>query len=129
MNAIYRFCQKFGLQHKLTPAYNTQSNGKSKRVIETIKSYIRKLQVTLKQDWGSVLQIAESAYRMMPQEATGISQFLMLYGRKAIMPEEIGHTTYALEKRLQKKAVAGHIAKILNLQEMASNNNEVKYKK
>ena len=48
---------------------------------------------------------------MVPHEATGISPFLMLYGREAIMPEEIDHTTYASNSNYEK-AVAGHIAKV-----------------
>ena len=43
----------------------------------------------------------------------------MLYGREAIMPEEIDHTVYASNLNYEK-AVAGHIAKFLNLQDMAS---------
>ena len=52
---------------------------------------------------------------MVPQEATGISPFLILYGREAIMPEEIDHTIYASNLDYEKP-VAGHIAKVLNLQ-------------
>ena len=41
------------------------------------------------------------------------------------MPEEIDHTVYASNSNYEK-AVAGHIAKILNLQDMASKCNEEK---
>ena len=41
------------------------------------------------------------------------------------MPKEIDHTVYASNSNYEK-AVAGHIAKILNLQEMASKCNEEK---
>ena len=61
-DAIYWSCQNPGLQHTVTAAYPPQSNGKAKRVIQTIKSCIRKLQVTSKQGWGRVLQMAASAY-------------------------------------------------------------------
>ena len=39
---------------------------------------------------------------------------------------EIDHTKYVSNTDFEK-AVAGHIAKILNLQDMASKNNEVKF--
>ena len=39
------------------------------------------------------------------------------------MPEEIDHTVYASNSNYEN-AVAGHIAKILNLQDMASKCNE-----
>ena len=77
-DAVYRLCKIFGLQHTVTAAYHPQTNGKAERVIQTIKGCIRKLQVTSKQGWSRVLQIAASAYRMVPHEATGISPFLML---------------------------------------------------
>ena len=41
------------------------------------------------------------------------------------MPEEIDHTTYASNSNYEKE-VAGHIAKVLNLQDVASKNNEEK---
>ena len=44
------------------------------------------------------------------------------------MPEEIDHTVYASNSNYEK-AVAGHIAKILNLQDMASKCNEEKIQK
>ena len=44
------------------------------------------------------------------------------------MPEEIDHTVYA-SKSNYEKAVAGHIAKFLNLQDMASKCNEEKIQK
>ena len=74
------------------------------------------------------MQIAASAYQMVPHEAIEISPFLMLYGQDAIMPEEIDHTMYASNSNY-KKAAAGHIAKVLNLQDMASKNNEEKVQK
>ena len=58
--------------------------------------------MTSKQAWGQVLQTAASAYRMVPHEATGISLFLMLYGREALLPEEIEHTRYGSDVDYEK---------------------------
>ena len=116
---IFRFCESFGLQHTVTAAYHPQSNGKAERVIQTIKGSIRKLQVTSKQAWGRVLQTAASAYRMVLHEATGMSPFLMLYGREALLLEEIEHTMYGLDSDY-KKAVERHIGQMLKIQELAS---------
>ena len=44
------------------------------------------------------------------------------------MPEEIDHTMYASNSNY-KKAVAGHIAKVLYLQDLESKNNEEKIQK
>ena len=74
------------------------------------------------------MQIAASAYRMVPHEATKIPHFLILYEQEDFMPEEIENTMYASNSNY-KKAVAGHIAKVFNLQDMASKNNEEKIQK
>ena len=65
---------------------------------------------------------------MVPCKSNGISPFLMLYGREAIMPEKIDHTIYASSFDY-KKAVAGHKEIFLDLQDMASKNNENKIQK
>ena len=55
---------------------------------------MRKLQVTSKEEWGRILQLAASSYRVAPHKSTGLSPFLMIYGQEAIMLEEIPHATY-----------------------------------
>ena len=59
---------------------------------------------------------------MVPHEATRMSPFLMLYGREALLPEEIEHTTYGSDSDYEK-AVAGHISKMISLQELAGSRN------
>ena len=44
------------------------------------------------------------AFQMVPYEATRISLFLMLYGREAIMPEEIDHTVLASKTDYEKSS-------------------------
>ena len=55
---------------------------------------------------------------MVPHEATGMLPFLMLYGREALLPKEIEHTTYGSDSDYEK-AVAGHISKMFDRQELA----------
>ena len=59
---------------------------------------------------------------MVPHEATGMSPFLMLYGREALLPEEIEHTTYGSDSDYEK-AVERHIGRMLEIQELASQRN------
>ena len=51
-----------------------------------------------------------------------MSLFLMLYGREALLPKEIEHTTYNTDSEYEK-AVAGNISKIISIQELASSRN------
>ena len=44
-----------------------------------------------------------------------MSPFLMLYGHEALLAEKIEHTRYGLDINY-KKAVAGHIEKMLGIQ-------------
>lgn len=45
--------------------------------------------MTSKQGYGKVLQVAASAYIIVPYEDTGTSLSLMLYGSDAVMLKEI----------------------------------------
>ena len=49
---------------------------------------------------------------MVPHEGTGMSPFLMLYGREALMPEEIPHVNYVSIDSYEV-AVEKHIGKML----------------
>ena len=83
---------------------------------------MRKLKATSKKAWGQILQIAASVYRMVPHEGMGMLPFLMLYGREALLPEEIEHTTYGSDSNYEK-AVERHIGRMLEIQELASQKN------
>ena len=47
---------------------------------------------------------------------------MMLYGCEALLPKEIEHTTYGSDSDYEK-AVAGHISKMISLQELAGSRN------
>ena len=66
--------------------------------------------------------------KMVPHEATGMSPFLMLYGREALLLEEIEHTRYGSDVDYEK-AVAGHIEKMLVIQERALEKNAALFEK
>ena len=55
-----------------------------------------------------------SVYRMVPNEAMGMSLFFMLYGFKALLPEEIEHNRYGSDSNYEK-AAARLIEKMLRI--------------
>ena len=79
--------------------------------------------MTTRDEWGRILQLAASSYRMVPHESTGFSPFLIVYGRDAIMPEEIPHMTY-LSNEDYKTAVEKHIRRMLAINEKAKEKNQ-----
>ena len=84
---------------------------------------MRKLQVTTREEWGRILQLVASSYIMVPHESTGFSPFLMMYGREAIMPEEIPYMTY-LSNEDYETAVGKHIGRMLAINEKAREKNQ-----
>ena len=118
LEAVLRFCKSFGILQTITAAYHPQSNGKAERVIRTLKNCMRKLQVTSREEWGIILQLAASSYRMVPHESTGLSPFLMMYGQEAIMPEEIPHVTY-LSNENYKTTLENNIGRMLAINKKA----------
>ena len=71
-----------------------------------------------------LIQLAASFYWMVPHGSTGMSPFLMLYGREALMPEEIPHVTYASNDSYEV-AEEKHIEKILAIHQKAIKKNQV----
>ena len=64
------------------------------------------------------LNIAGSAYWMVPHGPTGFSPFVLLHGCEAITPYIIPFTRYALEE-LYQDALSSHIKKMFEIQKGA----------
>ena len=60
------------------------------------------------------LNIAVSAYCMVPHRATGFSPFMLLYGCKAVTPYKIPFTRYTLEEQYQE-ALSSHTKKMFKI--------------
>ena len=75
-----------GINHSVTTPYHPEANGLCERVNGTIKSMLRKLAFDNPKSWDRLLQCALFAYREVPQETTGFSPFLLVYGREARGP-------------------------------------------
>ena len=94
---ISSFFAKFNIVHEVAAPYHPESNGMAERLIRLLKVRLHHI----KEDQGSNLQrnlnIAMSAYCIVPHRANGSSPFMLLYGCEAVTPYEIPFTRYALE--------------------------------
>lgn len=87
--------------HEVSAPYHPESNGMAEKLIHSLKDKL----VHVNKDQGFNLQrnlnIAVSAYCMVPHCATGFSPFVLLYGLEAVTPYEVPFTRYTSEEQYQ----------------------------
>ena len=95
---INNFFGKFNTVHEVSAPYHPESNGMAERPLYSLKDRL----VYVDKDQGFNLQqnlnIALSAYCMVPHCATGFSPFVLLYGCEAVTPYEGPFTRYMSEE-------------------------------
>ena len=85
-----RFTSKFweGLQKelgtrlKLSTDYHPQTDGQSKRTIQTLEDMLRSCMIDFDGSWDSHLPLVEFAYNNSYHSTIGMAPFEVLYGRK-----------------------------------------------
>ena len=86
---IKSFFSKFNIVHEVAAPYHPESNSMAERLVRLLKDKLHHV----KKDQGFNLQrslnIAVSAYCMVPHRATVFSPFVLLYGCEAVTPYEI----------------------------------------
>ena len=111
---INSFFTKFNIFHEVAAPYHPESKGIAEKLVQLLKERL----YHVNKDQGFNLQrnlnIAVSAYWMVPHRATGFSPFVLLYGCEAITPYEILFTRYASEKQYQD-ALSSHNFKMFEL--------------
>ena len=108
---INSFFAKFNIVHEVAAPYHPESNSMAERLIRLLKDRLHHVN----EDQGFNLQrnlnIAVSAYWIVPHRATGFSPFVLLYGCEAVTPYELPFTRYELEEQYQE-ALSSHIRKM-----------------
>ena len=95
-NSLYA---RFNIVHEVAAPYHPESNGMAERLIRLLKDRLHHVNKDQGFNLQRNLNIAMSAYCMVPHRATGFSPFVLLYGHEAVAPYEILFTRYALEEQ------------------------------
>ena len=78
---ITSICDKFGIQHNRTSAYNPQANGLVERLNQTIANSLKRLDPNAKPYWDNFIPAMLYAYRTLRQSTTKYTPFYLTYGR------------------------------------------------
>ncbi|XP_067056017.1 uncharacterized protein [Acropora muricata] len=83
-----RLNSKYNINHRITSAYNSQSNGLDERTNQTVKKTLRKLTANKDEDWEDYLNGVLFAINTNTSTTTKYSPFFLMYGRNPVFPME-----------------------------------------
>ena len=87
-NIFYKVCKKLGISHLYSPAYHPESNGIIERQHGTLMSMLKKLCDGKQEQWKINLLSALFAMRTSKNRTTGLSPFVLIFGRDPNTPLE-----------------------------------------
>ena len=87
-NPFYEVCKVLGISHSYSPAYHPESNGMVERLHGTLKSILKKLCDSKQDQWEINLPSALFAMRTSKNRTTGLSLFVLIFGRHPNTPLE-----------------------------------------
>ena len=111
---IKYFFAKFNIVHEVAAPYCPESNGMAEQLIRSLKDQLHHVNKDQGFNLQRNLNIAVSAYWMVPHRATGFLPFVLLYGCEATTPYVIPFTRYTLEEQYQD-TLSSHIFKKFEL--------------
>ena len=85
--------EKLQTEHKVTPIYSPQCNGRIEGFHRFLKSCIAK-QLENRVEWDNLVWKATAAYNFFPTESSGMAPFFLMFGREA----NVKHNLLAPEK-------------------------------
>lgn len=97
-NGKFKDCMvKWGIHNLRIAPYHPQTNGLVERCIQTIKGALSRMTGTKPQTWDKMIGWILLAYRNSIQKSTGFSPHFLLFGREALMPEQLSLLTHDLK--------------------------------
>jgi len=94
---IDHIMDKFKTEHRILSAYHPQTNGQREKDNKTLKDALRKVCNEHCDDWDLFIDEALFAHRTSVHASTGLTQFEVLYGRKAKLPMDLKSQEEATE--------------------------------
>ena len=76
------FQSSMGTQLKFSTTYHSQTDGQSKRTIQTLEDLLRACVLDFKENWDESFPLCEFAYNNSYHSSIGMSPFEALYGRR-----------------------------------------------
>jgi hypothetical protein len=93
-NGKFKICMaQWGIHNIRVAPYHPQSNGLVERCIQTIKRALSRMTGTKPHTWDKMLGWVLLAYRNSQQKSTGFSPHFLLFGREALLPEQVSLLT------------------------------------
>ena len=73
LKAINWFLEGYSIKHTVSVLYHPKSNVMAKKTIQTLKGIMAKLRLRNIKEWMEHVNIAVTAYWLIPHQATGFS--------------------------------------------------------
>jgi len=90
---ISAICTQLQVHHRYSTTYHPQTNGLVERFNRTLCEVLAKCTIQLSGDWDQYIAPALFAYRTTRHSTTRYEPFYLLYGRDAVIPNEVKDLT------------------------------------